>query len=328
MRLQTDNFIEDLERWRDAYIRWMKVQDYSGNTIELYRRTINQFIEFSLGYQDEMTLRDTRTSYFNDFVMYLEEEAKNRGRRPNRDGKYLSKSTKDAYMKAIRGFFNFISDNNDDLYDFSKYLKNIKIRDRARREEKIKYLSEDEVARLIDTIERIKRKKENYPAYRNALLVKLMLFAGLRISEALTVRMGDFTTDKNRSTYEILIYGKGGKLQNAYISKSVIEDEMYYFKNIAKLRDDDIIMRTRNNTRLDRFSASRIVKRIYEKAGIHKSGLHILRHTLAMMLVNEDKSPIVIQSILRHSNISTTTVYAKAEKRSVESALTDIEIAH
>ena len=325
MNLQTDNFIEDLEKWRDAYLNWMDTQDYSKNTLELYGRTINQFIEYSLGYQDEMSLMDIRSNYFTGFVNYLEEEARLKGRKLNRDGKYLSKSTKDAYMKAIKGYFTYITDNNDELYTFDRYFRNIKQRDRSKQEEKMKYLTEDEIEKLLNTLEREKSKKDDYNSYRNSLLVKLMLYGGLRISEALSVRMEDFGIGQDANMYLINIYGKGGKYQTAYIAKETIEDELEYFREVIGLKGDDIIMRTKNATQLDRVSASTIVNRIYLKAGIMKKGLHILRHTLAMRLTQRNVNPIVIKKILRHSNIATTTVYAKANQESVANALGELE---
>ena len=325
MQLQTNNFIEDLERWRDAYINWMDTQDYSKNTLELYSRTINQFIEYSLGYQDEMSLKDIRSNYFTGFVNYLEEESRLKGRKQNRDGKYLSKSTKDAYMKAIKGYFTYITDNNDELYTFDRYFRNIKQRDRSKQEEKMKYLTEDEIEKLLNTLERTKAKKGDYNSYRNALLIKLMLYGGLRISEALSVRLNDFRVGQDTDMYLINVYGKGGKDQTAYIAKASVDDELGYFKEVAGLKGDDIVMRTKNATQLDRVSASTIVNRIYTKAGIMKKGLHILRHTLAMRLTQRDVNPIVIKKILRHSNIATTTVYAKANQESVAKALCGIK---
>lgn len=321
MQLQTDNFIEDLERWRDAYLNWMNTQDYSPNTLELYSRTINQFIEYSLGYQDEMVLKDIRSSYFSDFVNYLEDEARLKGRKQNRDGKYLSKSTKDAYMKAIKSYFTYITDNNDELYTFDRYFRNIKQRDRSKQEEKMKYLTEDEIEKLLNTLERTKAKIGDYNSYRNALLIKLMLYGGLRISEALSVRLDDFRVGQDEDMYLVSIYGKGEKEQTGYITKESIKDELEYFRDVAALGDEDFIMRTKNNTQLDRVSAATIINRIYTKAGIRKSGAHILRHTLAMRLTQRDVNPIVIKKILRHSNIATTTVYAKANQKSVVDAL-------
>jgi len=325
MQLQTDNFIEDLERWRDAYVKWMiDTKQYSKNTVELYTRVIEQFIEYSLEYQEEMVMKDIRTLYFANFVNFLNQEAKKKGRKINRDDKYLSKSTQDSYMKAIKGFFNYITDNNDELYTFDRYFRSITNKDKSKLEEKLIYLTEDEIESLLNTLERDKAKKGNYNAYRNSLLIKLMLYGGLRISEALNVTVEDFTLGQD-DMYLINIYGKGGKKQLGYIAKKTIDDELKYFTEVAALKNDDVIMKTGTGKNLHRRNALTIVNRIYKRAGIRKEGLHLLRHTLAMRLTNKGVALVVIKKILRHSSISTTTIYAKASTKAVNEAIKGVD---
>jgi len=321
MQLQTNDFISDLKKWQHRYMNWMQMQDYSKNTLELYDRVVKQFVKYSLQYQDEMSLKDIRSTYFSEFVSFLEREAYESGKKQNRDGKYLSKSTKDAYMKAIKSYFTYISDNNDDLYTFDRYFRNAKIRDKSKPEEKMKHLTDSEVEGLLNQLKEDKANKDDYNSYRNSLLIKLMLHAGLRISEALAIRLQDFSTDEDENIYLIQIFGKGAKEQTGYILKQHIQEEINYFIEVAKLDADEFIMRTKNNARLDRRSAFTIVNRIYSKANISKKGLHILRHTLAMHLTNMNVNPLIIKKMLRHASISTTTIYAKASNSSISKAL-------
>lgn len=316
MQLETGSFLDDLYRWYSAYMDSIRALSYSKNTLELYGRAINMFIEYSRAYQDEMKLSDIKSVYFTGFIAFLEDEAKRKGKRA-KNGSYLSKSTKSTYLKAIKNFFTFISDNNDDLFTFERYLKSIKVADSSRAEEKLVYLTEDEIERLLNTIERAKAKKSDYNSHRDALLVKLMLYGGLRISEALNVSLGDFMPGQDAEMYNIRIYGKGGKEQPAFIAKKAIDEELDYFRTAAGLKDDDLIMKTRGGRRIDRTNAYIIINRIYRKAGIRKKGLHLLRHTLAMRLTQKNISPVVIQKILRHLNIATTTIYARATEKTI-----------
>jgi integrase/recombinase XerD len=301
----------------------MKALSYSKNTIELYSRAINNFIEYSLQYQDEVTLAEVKSIYITGYLAYLDNEAKLNGVKI-KNGNHLSKSTKQTYLKAIRGFFTFISDNNDELYTFERFFKNIKVADSSKVEEKLIYLSEDEIGRLLNQLMKDKKTKSDYGSYRDSLLVKLMLYGGLRISEALGVCLDNFKEGQGDNMYSIHIYGKGGKDQIAYINKTVIENELDYFINEADLNISDPIMKTGSGLPLRRDNSLQIVNSIYKRAMIPKTGLHILRHTLAMRLTKEDVNPIVIQKILRHSNLNTTTIYAKATEESVEKALCPI----
>jgi len=319
MKLQTDNFINDLERWARAYKNQIRALSYSLNTIELYSRAIDQFIEYSLQHQDEITMRDVKAIYITSFLSYLEDEARLKGKKI-KNGLYLSKSTKITYLKAIKGFFTFISDNNNDLYTYDRYFKNIKVADSSKSEEKIIYLTEEEIGRLLNVLERENSKKGTYGTYRNSLLIKLMLYAGLRISEALQLKIDNFKEGEDAKIYKIDIYGKGGKNQIAFIFKSHIEEELEYFRNI--LENSDLIMKTKNGTMWNRSNAFEVVNNLYIKAQIYnKKGLHLLRHTLAMRLTQRDVNPVIIMKILRHSNIATTTIYAKATEESINKVI-------
>ena len=145
-----------------------------------------------------------------------------------------------------------------------------------------------------------------------------MLYAGLRISEALNVILDDFSLE-NENMFKISIIGKGVKEQYAYIKKDLIQEELEFF--YENIKPDELIMKTKNNAKLDRSSAFIIVNRIYEKAFIRKQGLHLLRHTLAMRLTERGVNLVVIQKILRHTDIKTTTIYAKVTTKSIDEAL-------
>lgn len=324
MKLQTNNFINDLYRWYKAYKNNIKALSYSKNTLDLYCRAIDMFIEYSLQYQDEMRLSDIKSIYFTGYLAFLEDEAKRNGKKV-KNGNYLSKSTKQTYLKAIKNFFTFISDNNDEFFTFERYFKNIKVADSSRTEEKLVYLTEKEIEQLLHVIERTKDKKDDYNSHRNSLLIKLMLYGGLRISEALNITLADFTISQNEDIYNVKIYGKGGKEQIGYIAKKAIDDELDYFKFVAKLDEDTPIMKTKTNKQLDRTNAYQIINRIYKKGGIRKKGLHLLRHTLAMRLTQRGESLIVIKKILRHSSISTTTIYSKSTEKSAAGALKNLK---
>ncbi|MRI83130.1 MAG: recombinase XerC [Nitratiruptor sp.] len=315
MRLERDGFIPDLQRWFQAYKAYMESLNYSPNTIKLYTTTIEAFIEYSRAFQDEMDIREINTLYITSFLAYLEERAREQNPRKLKGGG-LSKSSKQTYLKGIKGFLTFISDNNDELFTFERIFQKIRLRGQ-RSEERMDYLSDEEIQRLLQVLEEEKRTYGRYDNYRNALLVKLMLYGGLRISEALGVRLQDFTPIDG--AYKIRVQGKGGREQFAYILADHIKGELFYLEH--RIDPSTPIMRTRSGAILARQNAFSILKRLYKRAGIAKQGLHILRHTFAMRLAREGVDLLVIKKALRHANINSTMVYAKAQEDDVIRAL-------
>lgn len=310
MKLTKDNFLDNLDFWLEAYFSHFKALNYSNNTIMLYERVLNKFREYSLDFQDEIEFKEIKSAYILNFLGYLETKSKN-------INKKLSKKTKLTYLRVITSFFTFINENNEDLFEFSFNFSKLNTRN-EKREEKLEYLNDDEIQRLINVLEIQKIKKDDYTSFRNAFLIKLMLYAGLRISEALRVRLCDFSEDEE-DMLKIRIFAKGAKEQFAYTKKDYIDDELDYFKE--HLKEQDYIMQTNTGKLLNRSNAFIIVNRIYAKALINKKGLHLLRHSLAMKLTSQNINLVVIQKILRHASMQTTTIYAKANSEMVRKAL-------
>ncbi|EDP6920731.1 tyrosine-type recombinase/integrase [Campylobacter upsaliensis] len=310
MKLTKGNFLEDLDFWLEAYFSHFKALNYSNNTIMLYERVLNEFREYSLDFQDEIEFKEIKSAYILNFLRYLETKSKN-------INKKLSKKTKLTYLRVIASFFTFINENNEDLFEFSFNFSKLNTRN-EKREEKLEYLNDDEIQRLINVLEKQKIKKDDYASFRNAFLIKLMLYAGLRISEALRVRLCDFSEDEE-DMLKIRIFAKGAKEQFAYVKKDYIDDELDYFKE--HLKEQDYIMQTNTGKLLNRSNAFIIINRIYAKALINKKGLHLLRHSLAMKLTSQNINLVVIQKILRHASMQTTTIYAKANSEMVRKAL-------
>jgi len=316
MNLSTQNLIDDLERWYKAYLSHLVSLSYAKNTIALYCRNIELFIEYMRQFQDETTMTEIKTVHFTNFLYYAEEIYSKGG-----VAKKHAKTTKEAYLKSLKGFFSFINDHNEELFTYERYFKNLRVADTSQQQDKIVHLSEDEVTRLMRVLEREKdTRKRTAQAYRNALLVKTMLHGGLRISEALRLRLEDISMDDKETTYLLRITGKGGKAQTAYVAAKILFDEVEFFRSNG-IGARDFLLATSSGKQLQRDEAYRIVNGIYKRASVRKTGLHILRHTLAMRLTKRGINPLVIQKILRHNSLNTTTVYAKADAVDAQRAL-------
>ncbi|MRJ02229.1 MAG: tyrosine-type recombinase/integrase [Epsilonproteobacteria bacterium] len=309
MRLERNGFIPDLQRWFRAYVGYMESLDYSKNTVELYSSVIEEFIEYSREFQDEMEMRDINTLYITSFLVYMEKRAIKRSRKKLKRGE-LSKSSKKTYLKAVKGFLIFISDNNSDSFTFEKIFDKIRFREQ-KAEEHMEYLSDEEVERLLRVVEEEKRYYGRYDNYRNALLMKLMLYGGLRISEALNLTLADFSL-LPEGVYRIKVQGKGSRDQFAYVDSEKIKEELFYFEH--RISPTTPIMKTNRGKVLARQNAFTIARRLYRKAGITKQGLHLLRHTFAMRLAKRGVDVLVIKKALRHASINSTMVYARAEE--------------
>ena len=224
--------------------------------------------------------------------------------------------TKMTYFGTLSSFFSFISKNNDDLIDFDKVFHRFKLKNNEPEKKAAEYFTDSEIEQIINYLE---SKKQNFTTIRNLLLVKLMAFGGLRISECLELKGYDFTPSKMEGITEITIQAKGGREQKGLIRTSVIEKELEYIT--SKLGHTSLLFLTSSGKKLDRSNAFILLNNIYEKLGFKGRGCHILRHSFAMDMVHRNVHISVIQKNMRHKRIQTTMVYADANEQMQADAL-------
>lgn len=299
--LKEMSLVDQLYEIKNGLESEMKVLGYANNTIRMYMNELDYFINFCVKYDGEIDFTEINRPIILEALNYREKQSK--------DGK-ISANTKEVFIKALKRLFAYIEDNIDDERNYMRMFKNIKVQKETKEK---KYLTDEEIGRLLDVLER-KKKNPSYTNFKNVLLIKLLLFGGLRINEALNLQIGDFEFGNGGSVYKVRVLGKGNKEGYVYIKKELIEDEL---NEIIRERKSGHIFVTKSGRLMTSREARGAAERLYRKAKIFKHGLHMLRHTLAMKLVREGVDIVHIKKILRHSNIATTTVYAKSNEDSL-----------
>lgn len=308
MELEKQGLRQDVIRLKNLFIRELESLNFSKNTILTYNQQLLVFSDFCEEISDEVGLKNIKQMHISYFFAWLEARIQPKN------------ATKASYYRTLKSFFNFITKNNDDLIDFDYLFKNLSLKLKKGENKEIKFINSADMDKIFKFLQESIKKNNNYKNNRNSLLVKLLFGAGLRISEALNLKVKDFTTNNaNDEFYALNITAKGGERQKAYILKILMHDELCYISQ--KLSLDDYIFLTSHNTQLKRQTAYVNLKRIYKKAGIFKEGCHILRHSFAMDLMAKDINLGVIQKALRHKNINTTMIYADGTSEMIKEAL-------
>lgn len=144
---------------------------------------------------------------------------------------------------------------------------------------------------------------------RDKALLELIYATGLRVSEAVGLRLNEI--DLNRGLINTI--GKGGKQRLVPVG----EEALYWLERylaearpqLAKNKTIDEIFISRKRCGITRQLAWMTVKNYAAAAGIAKLSPHGLRHAFATHLVNHGADLRVVQSLLGHSDISTTQIY-------------------
>jgi site-specific recombinase XerD len=177
-------------------------------------------------------------------------------------------------------------------------------------------LSEEEVLAYFDHVPSLK--------YRAALMV--CYGAGLRISEALALRICDI--ESKRGLLRI-VQGKGAKDRYAMLSPRLLDVLRRYYRaspHPDATRNDYLFPSWRKDRHLSTTSLSLACREAAARAGIAKRvTVHTLRHSFATHLLENGTELRVIQALLGHTRIDTTARYASVSPRVVAATVSPLD---
>jgi site-specific recombinase XerD len=197
-----------------------------------------------------------------------------------------SPGTRRNYLAALKGFFNYLTDQGHLLFDLSSKITSPRTKKIIRR-----VPSPDDVRRLINTVDTSK-----HHGRRDRLLIELAYYTGMRAGE-LSSLMWSQINFRERS---IRFIGKGDAERIVYFPES-IRQSLQSFQNetashhvFGGIRGDNL------STRVTYWS---------KKAGLDFSGIHFLRYAIATHLYEAGANVRTIQVMLGHKNLSSTYEY-------------------
>jgi site-specific recombinase XerD len=222
----------------------------------------------------------------------------------NDNGETLSLITQSYHLIALRGFLTYLVKR--DIASLSP--EKVELPKTARKQ--VTFLTREEVARLAEAI-----PADGTPQHmRDRAIVELLFSSGLRVSELVNLNRDHINTTRR----EFMVRGKGQKDRPIFISPKAAE----FVNDYLSLRTDSLpalfLNYSRNNTtdssgnyrRLSARSIQRLIEKYAKLAGITKHvSPHTMRHSYATDLLMNGADIRSVQSMLGHSDISTTQVY-------------------
>lgn len=262
------------------YINYLKIdKNYSKNTLDSYKRNLNTFI-----LKINKNVSKVNKEDINNFLNEIEN---------------LKTTTVAHYITVLKEFYKFLEkeewiSKNPTIHlvmpKLEKHLPNV--------------LSIDEVNKLLDI------NLCNKYDYRNKAILELMYSSGVRISEALNLKIYDINLEEE----VIKVMGKGSKERilplsdyaSYYIKKYIFE----YRSELLKDKGSDYLFLNSRGEKISRQAIFKIIQNIANEKGIKtKFSPHTLRHSFATHLLKNGADLRSIQELLGHSSLSTTGIY-------------------
>ena len=231
-------------------------------------------------------------------------------RKKDKKGNFIKKTTQNYYLIALRNLIKYFSERDIECLPADK----IKLPKLTDKEKSIKFLSFDQVERLLDMPD-----TSEPDGLRDRAILESLFSTGMRVSEltSLNLRIFDSRTiiGGKIDELEISITGKGGTTRTVYFSKRAL----LWLGKYLKTRQGDLYPPLFINYKTDRSdpehrltsrSIERLVRKYTAMAGLPVDATpHTLRHSFATDLLNEGADMRSVQEMLGHKNIVTTQIY-------------------
>lgn len=169
-----------------------------------------------------------------------------------------------------------------------------------------KSLSEKQVEALLEAPD-----PETMLGLRDRAMLETLYATGLRVSELVGLKLGQLSFDAG----VVRVLGKGSKERLVPLGEEAVAWLTRYLatarSELAGGGKSDAVFITARRGPLTRQAFWQLIKRYGPKAGIAASSLspHTLRHAFATHLINHGADLRIVQLLLGHSDITTTTIY-------------------
>ena len=283
-------------------------------------KQIKLFLEFL---EDDKKLSDnTLQSYRRDivqFAVYAQTEKLNYVKATEKDIKtYLKElqemqkkpSTISRNLASIRSFYQFLLRNKKVKVDPTENIESPKIEKKAP-----SILSSQEISLLLE-----QPKDVDLKGIRDKAMLEFAYASGMRVTEIISLDISDVNLDEG-----YVVCTAGSKNRNIPLGTLSLKALKEYIENARQvlIKDEKVkaLFVNINGKRLTRQGFWKIIKFYKEQAHITKDITpHVLRHSFATHLLQNGADLKAIQTMLGHSDISSTQVYMQFQDDSLKSA--------
>lgn len=297
---------ETLAAWRGAFARHLKSEKRaSPYTLRNYTAALERFDAFLTGHLGKpAALDDLAALETKDFRAFLAER-RNEG---------LAPPSIKLELSALKTFYKFLNKRAGVDNDAIAIMRGPKAKERLPRP-----VTETDAHALIEAAGTMKTstRKETWEQARDAALITLLYGAGLRISEALSLRRGDAPLGET-----LRVKGKGAKTRAVPVVPAARDAVDAYLKlcPYGGAADDPLFFSTRGKP-LSATLAQRTMAKLRAALGLPDSATpHALRHAFATHLLSAGGDLRAIQELLGHSSLAATQRYTKIDRDSLLSA--------
>ena len=270
----------------DSFIGFLRVEkNYSQHTLRAYVNDLRSFQNFLAGVDGSLSFLDADVDLMRAWMADLMDK----GAAPT------SVSRK---MSSLRAFYDYLRSEGYVRYNPALALKNPK-----QRKKLPVFVKEEDMDCLLDEV----TFGGGYEACRDRMIVMCFYSTGMRLSELVGLDVVD--VDMERSV--IKVFGKRSKERIVPFGIEMKKELENYLQQRAVLRSaSPALFLSSRGGRVSHSSVYRMVReRLSAVTSVNKKSPHVLRHSFATAMLNNEAELGVVKELLGHKRLATTEVY-------------------
>ena len=275
-------YVSPIPELLKTYLVVKKTEGLSAGTLENYMRILTSFFNWVQKPPEKVEANDIR--------MFIYEYQKNRK---------VSDRTLDKYREMICWFFHWA---HTEEYITKNPGRSVKA---------IKHETKERVA--LNQLE-LEYLRGACKTARDKAVLEFFYSTGCRVSELVGVKLCDINWEEKT----VHLFGKGKKHRVSFINAKC-EVALKEYMDVRKGESANLFVGERFPFEsLTKNAVEKAIKELSKRSGVAKTVTpHILRHTTATQAVNNGMAIEDVSSLLGHSNVNTTMIYAKVSKARV-----------
>jgi integrase/recombinase XerD len=278
----TDQQGTSVAAWAESFLSFCRIEKgLTPNSVSAYRQDLRRFAEFATGRDPE----DTGT--LHAYIDSLRSDE-------------LSTRSIARHITTLRNFYTFLLQESRVTADPTQALV-------MPRQWKTlpKFLSLEQVDALLAAPDETKPN-----GLRDRAMLQLLYATGLRVTELCTVEMAGVNLEMGI----VRVVGKGRKERLVPMGQCAVRAIEAYLqsarKPAASARNGRFLFLTNRGAAMTRQGFWKLLKNYGKQVGIwHNLTPHVLRHSFATHLLERGADLRSLQTMLGHSDISTTEIY-------------------
>ncbi len=281
-----------------AYLQLEK--SLSDNSVQSYLRDVEHLTSFLQAQNLLVTPSEITLQHLQKFTKWIGELG-------------LSATSQARMISGLRAFYKYCL-----LEEISKTDPTILLDAPKLKRTLPDVLSFEEIEQIIEQVDLSKPE-----GARNKAILETMYSCGLRVSEAVNLRISHLYLDLGF----VRVTGKGDKERLIPIGSSAIKYINIYktevrIHTVPKKGSEDILFLNNRGNNLSRVMIFYIIKSLVLKAGNKKIvSPHTFRHSFATHLVEGGADLRAVQEMLGHASITTTEIYTHLDREFLRKTL-------